>query len=91
MEIARQIEEVEAERLWRAQIAQAPQTRTETARLVVGLILPIWDRVEGSETIYRLQTDDGEQLLGRLLGPEAAQKTLRNLGVDAPAAQHSHA
>ena len=50
--------------------------------MLVGAILPIWDRVAGSETIYRLQTDAGEQLLGRRLGPRAAQQTLKNLGVD---------
>jgi hypothetical protein len=30
--------------------------------MIVGVILPIWDRVEGSETIKRLQTDDGDLL-----------------------------
>ena len=50
--------------------------------MIVGVILPIWDRVEGSEVIKRLQTDDGEQLLGRMLGPKASKQTLKNLGLD---------
>lgn len=49
--------------------------------MLVGAILPIWDRVTGSEIIYRLQTDEGEQLLGRLLEGRTAQQTLRNLGI----------
>ena len=50
--------------------------------MIVGVILPIWDRVEGSEVIKRLQTDDGEQLLGRMLGARASKQTLKNLGLD---------
>ncbi|CCE25800.1 strawberry notch-like NTP hydrolase domain-containing protein [Methylotuvimicrobium alcaliphilum] len=80
--LTRAIDEKEAERLWNEQLANAPKTETKTERMIVGVILPIWDRVEGSETIKRLQTDDGEQLLGRMLGPKAAKQTLKNLGLD---------
>jgi antirestriction protein ArdC/phage/plasmid primase-like uncharacterized protein/predicted RNA methylase len=81
VELARRISEREAEKLWKEQIAKAPRTVTKTERMIVGAILPIWDRVEGAETIKRLQTDDGEQLLGRVLGLKGAKQTLRNLGV----------
>ncbi|WP_027156702.1 strawberry notch-like NTP hydrolase domain-containing protein [Methylobacter luteus] len=80
--LTRAIDEAEAEKLWHEQVASAPKTETKTERMIVGAILPIWDRVEGSETIKRLQTDDGEQLLGRMLGPKAAKQTLKNLGLD---------
>lgn len=80
--LTRAIDEKEAERLWNEQLSNAPKTETKTERMIVGVILPIWDRVEGSETIKRLQTDDGEQLLGRMLGPKAAKQTLKNLGLD---------
>ena len=82
VQLTRQITPDEAERLWNAQLAAAPATVTRKEAMLVGAILPIWDRVAGSETIYRLQTDAGEQLLGRRLGPRAAQQTLKNLGVD---------
>jgi len=80
--LTKAITEEEAETLWKEQVANAPKTETKTERMVVGVILPIWDRVEGSEKIYRLQTDDGEQLLGRMLGQKAAKQTLKNLGLD---------
>ncbi len=80
--ISRAINEAEAEKLWKEQVAIAPQTETKTERMIVGVILPIWDRVEGSEIIKRLQTDDGEQLLGRMLGVKAAKQTLKNLGLN---------
>jgi hypothetical protein len=50
--------------------------------MIVGVILPIWDRVEGSERIYRLQTDEGEMLLGRLVSSKPAKQTLKNLGLE---------
>ncbi|MBS0551385.1 MAG: strawberry notch family protein [Proteobacteria bacterium] len=89
--LTRQVDESEAQGLWNAQLAAAPKMRTTTERMLVGIILPIWDRVEGSSTIYRLQTDDGEQLLGRRMGRESARQTLRNLGLDSPIAQMSSA
>ena len=79
--LARRIRQGEAEKLWTEQIANAPKTITQTERMIVGVIVPIWDRVEGSEKIKRLQTDDGEQLLGRILGVKASRQTLKNLGV----------
>ena len=82
VQLAHRISAEEAERRWNEELAQAPATETQTKGMLVGAILPIWDRVTGSEIIYRLQTDDGEQLLGRLLGGRAAKETLRNLGID---------
>ena len=80
--LTRPIDKVEAEKLWHEQVANAPKTETRIERMIVGVILPIWDRVEGSETIKRLQTDEGEQLLGRMLGSKSAKQTLKNLGLD---------
>ena len=79
--ITRQVNEAAAEKLWQEQIAKAPKTTTKTEGMIVGVILPIWDRVEGSEVIKRLQTDEGEQLLGRMLGQKASKQTLKNLGL----------
>ena len=80
--ISRPVDETEAQSLWLAQLANAPKTETKTTRMIVGVILPIWDRVEGSEKIYRLQTDDGEMLLGRVVGANSAKQTLKNLGLE---------
>jgi len=80
--ITKAIDTAEAEKLWKEQVAAAPKTEVKTERMLVGVMMPIWDRVKGKETIVRLQTDDGEQLLGRMLGAKAAQETLRNLGLD---------
>ena len=87
--LTKSIGEAEAEKLWKEQVANAPKTETRTERMIVGVILPIWDRVAGSETINRLQTDEGEQLLGRMLGSQSAKQTLKNLGLDSGLSQMS--
>lgn len=84
--LSKRINESEAESLWKEQLGRAPQTETRTERMIVGVILPIWDRVEGEELIYRLQTDEGEQLLGRMLKRDSAKKTMKNLGLDSDVA-----
>jgi hypothetical protein len=49
-------------------------------------LLPIWRRLpEDSMRVYRLQTDDGERVIGRLVSPAALGEVYRNLGMeDAP-------
>lgn len=79
--LTRKISAEEAQILWNKELNEAPPTETKIQRMLVGAILPIWDRVTGSEKIIRLQTDDNEQLIGRLLDKKSSQETLKNLGV----------
>ncbi|HNG04323.1 MAG TPA: strawberry notch family protein, partial [Nitrospira sp.] len=74
-------DEKEAMNLLSEQVSSAPKTKTVRDRMIVGAILPIWDRVEGHAQIVRLQTDSGERMIGRLVGKDAAERTLKNLGV----------
>jgi hypothetical protein len=71
----------EAKALWNEQVAAAPVEETVTNHMLVGVILPIWDRVKGTSKIYRLETNTGEQLLGKLMSSKDAKDTLKNLGV----------
>ncbi len=51
---------------------------TETTfHLITGLLLPIWNRSAARPTLRpvgRLQTDEGERIIGRLVSPEALAK-----------------
>ena len=55
---------------WDAEIASLPSHRESHFWLVAGLLLPIWDRLpDVSMRVRRLVADDGEHLIGRVLGP----------------------
>jgi hypothetical protein len=85
------LEEPEAKALWEEQRKAAPKTETIRYGMLVGAILPIWNRVTGTPKIFRTQTDDGERFLGRLLTKKDAEKTMRNLGIGSDAAKLSTA
>lgn len=57
-------------RAWNAEAAAAPEFAVETVRVVTGLLLPIWTRLPGKGRVYRLQTDAGERIIGRLIDAE---------------------
>jgi len=75
------IDDETAEGAWIAQVDAAPKTETKREHLIVGAILPIWDRVNGHPQIYRLQTDEGERMIGRIIGKKDVDQTLKNLGI----------
>lgn len=55
---------------WNAEIAEVPEFADSTIHVVAGLLLPIWKRLPNESTrVYRLQTDDGERIIGRRVSP----------------------
>ncbi len=55
---------------WNAEIAEVPEFADNTIHVVTGLLLPIWKRLPNESTrVYRLQTDDGERIIGRKVSP----------------------
>jgi hypothetical protein len=72
---------------WNAELAELPEFSESRMHIVTGLLLPIWRRLPEKECrVYRLQTDDGERVIGRLVSPgwvaKAAGETPA-LGADA--------
>ena len=61
-----------------------PEFTTSSFHIVTGLLLPIWTRLpEESCRVYRLQTDAGERVIGRLVSPAwVAQTVDRRNAVD---------
>ena len=67
---------------WEAELAEVPELVTGTMHMVAGLLLPIWRRLpEESTHVYRLQTDDGERVIGRRVSPAWVASTF---GDEAP-------
>jgi Predicted RNA methylase len=55
---------------WTAELAEVPAFTDSTLHMVSGLLLPIWKRLPNESTrVYRLQTDEGERIIGRKVSP----------------------
>jgi hypothetical protein len=66
----READRAEFAHAWEAEIAALPAFRDSTLHVVTGLLLPIWKQLPNdSMRVYRLQTDDGERIIGRFVSP----------------------
>src|SRR5215469_5814700 len=75
-------DEAQARDLWDKQLATIPEYSAKTQHLITGSILPIWDRLSGTPKVYRLQTADGERMLGRVVDEDHIGQVLRSLGAE---------
>ncbi|MDP2050701.1 MAG: strawberry notch family protein [Cypionkella sp.] len=67
---------------WTAELVEVPEFSESTLHIVAGLLLPIWKQLPQDETrVYRLQTDDGQRIIGRRVSPAWVATTL---AADAP-------
>ncbi|WP_306043890.1 strawberry notch family protein [Mameliella sp. MMSF_3455] len=67
---------------WNSELAEVPEFSESTLHIVAGLLLPIWKQLPQDETrVYRLQTDDGQRIIGRRVSPAWVATTL---AADAP-------
>jgi hypothetical protein len=65
-------------RAWEKELAEVPAFTESDLHIVTGLLLPIWKRLpDDSMRVYRLQTDAGERIIGRLVSPAWVAQTAR--------------
>lgn len=70
---------------WQDELATLPETEETTFHLVTGLLLPIWSRLPNDSTrVYRLQTADGERLIGRRIDSLALPGLCATFGLESP-------
>ena len=74
----------EARTLWAEEVAKKPTTYTERSHMIVGAMLPIWDRLQtdGILRVARTQTIDGQRLLGRVVDKADLDDILKRLNID---------
>jgi len=71
------------EEAWATEVAGLSEFSTSTLHIVSGLLLPIWRMLPHDYCrVYRLETDEGERIVGRVIAPAAISALCRNLGVD---------
>jgi hypothetical protein len=76
----------EFQRAWEAEVASLPELTESTFHIVTGLLLPVWNRLpDEAARVYRLQTDQGERVIGRLISSASAAVLLETTGAGAPA------
>ncbi len=73
--------------VWQREVDEVPAFTDGTIHMVSGLLLPVWKRLPNeSMRVYRLQTDDGERIIGRRVSPawaaNAASTGTTNLSSD---------
>ena len=84
--------EGEARALWDAENEKRPDVLDNTINMVVGSILPLWDRFTGEHVnVSRIRLDDGRKLLGRVILPKDVSATLANLNIKSAEAMMSGA
>lgn len=71
--------------LWQAEVEEmSGKTRTNTLYLVTGLLLPVWDRLPDDHVqVWRLNTDDGQSFLGRIVPAPLVTKLADAFGIAA--------
>src|SRR3546814_17612315 len=77
--------EEEFSALWQAEVEEMrDKTRTSTLYLVAGLLLPVWDRLPDDHVqVWRLNTDDGQSFLGRIVPAPLVSKLADAFGSNA--------
>ena len=79
----RRADEAEWRRLWDAEIAGLPSHRDSRFWLASGLLLPVWDRLPAENMrVRRLTSDDGQNLIGRVLDAEQVRVVRASFGLD---------
>ena len=71
-------------KLWDEETAHTPPYRESRFWLVTGLLLPVWNRLDDTDVkVYRLTTNNGEDLIGRVLTAGQVEAFRTSLGLDA--------
>jgi predicted RNA methylase len=77
--------EEEFSALWQAEVEEMQgKIRTSTLYLVTGLLLPVWDRLPDDHVqVWRLNTEDGQSFLGRIVPAQLVSKLADAFGIAA--------
>lgn len=76
----RLLHQTDAEQLWNAELSSLSTEDESELYVLTGCLLPVWDKLERDRvTVYRMETDLGERLLGRIIRDEDVNRLIRRL------------
>ena len=79
----RRVDEAAWRRVWDAEIAGLPSHRDSCFWLATGLLLPVWNRLPAENMrVRRLTSDEGHNLIGRVLDAEQVRAVRAGFGLD---------
>lgn len=79
-----------AKNLWDDAVANLPEYTESEIHLISGDILSVWDKLpEENVRVYRMLTDDGNVILGRVIKSKDIDNILRRLGASRNQKQYS--
>jgi len=75
-----QVEATIAESLWNAELRERGDEEERDFWVISGAMLPIWDKLpRDRSTVFRMETDEGEQVIGRLVSEDFVEKLLKRV------------
>lgn len=85
----KEISQEDALAMWAKENEARPPTYTTRHYLIVGSMLPIWDRLKtnGTVQVKRTQTSDGRRLLGREIPAQEVAEVRKRLNLESAAAR----
>lgn len=67
---------------WSKEVDELPKFTNDHIHLVTGILLPIWKMLpQKNSRVFRLQTSDGEKILGRVVNAKDIQSVAEQLGL----------
>ncbi|MEH1786684.1 MAG: methylase, partial [Nostoc sp.] len=67
---------------WSTEVNELPKFTTDYLHLVTGILLPIWKILpQQNSRVFRLQTSDGQKILGRVVNAHDIQTVREQLGL----------
>jgi hypothetical protein len=82
----REVDEDSFRSVWETEVSETPPFPETRFHVVVGLLLPVWKQFPEENTrVYRLQTDCGQRLIGRLVSSATAAALKEALLSELPA------
>ncbi|MBB4000156.1 strawberry notch family protein [Aureimonas pseudogalii] len=77
------VDDMTFEAAWHREVDAVPEFEVSRITVISGLLLPIWDKLPQDNTrVYRLQSDQGERVVGRLVSAEDLNTVYAKLGLN---------